>query len=621
MAWIEGNQLALPKENVNAELMKIEGFLSEEEAMYQMARFLRDDLYFTSQFFLGLSLYPFQAIAIKAMMKSDYFLAVWGRGMSKTMTAAVYCIFEALFNPGIQIGVVSKTYRQAKMILQKIQEIISKPGAKIFESCIGRIKEGNDVCYIEIGKSRIVILPTGDGEKLRGFRFQRLVVDEFLLMPEKIFTEVLMPMLAVVTNPTERDDVEFAETELIEAGVMKEEERTIWPNNKVILLSSASYKFDYLYKVYKKYEQNILEANPKKKGVARNAIMHFCHTCAPDKLYDKNNVEQAKSTLSHAQFQREYEAVFSDDSGSYFKITKMNECSYPDGEGIAVKVVGSPDESYILSLDPAWSESDSSDDFAMHLIKLHPENNTGTVCHSYAVPGLSMKKHIAYFHYLLTSFNIVAIVADFMGGVQFVSAANESELFKKSKINIKSIDVDIENQEDYKDSLRAYMGQYNLAEKRICFFRKPSTNWIRSANEMLQSQFDHKRLWFASRALNIDAFNGLEDKIKIDTLTFMRGEGENEKNLRAKMLDLVDVIYDNILMTKNQCASIEVTTNPQGSQSFDLPPNLKRQTGPSKARKDSYSALVLGNWMMRVWFDATNQPKDETLNTFTPILI
>ena len=465
-----------------------------------------------------------------------------------------------------------------------------------------------------------MILPTGDGEKLRGWRFQRMVIDEFLLMPEKIFTEVLMPMLAVVTNPTERDEIEKMEDHLIAEGAMTEDERTIWPNNKVILLSSASYTFDYLYKVYKQYEKNIIEANPNKKDAARNAIMHFCHTCAPDKLYDKNNVSQAKSTLSFAQFQREYEAVFTSDSGSYFKISKMNECSYEEGSGEMIQVIGSVGSSYILSIDPSWSESDSSDDFAIHLIKLDNEKQIGTVVHSYAVPGLNMKKHIVYLHYVLTNFNIVSIVADFMGGVQFISAANESEIFKKSNLKIKSIDVDIESGEDYRDKLREYISQYNKEDGKICIFRKPSSTWIRSANELLQSNFDHKRIWFGGKIINIDSFAGLEKKIGIKNLTFSKGS-DSEKDERAKMLDFVDNIYDNLLVTKEQCASIEVSTNPQGSQSFDLPPNLKRQTGPDKARKDSYSALVLGNWMMKTWFDATNQPKEEVVETFVPFLI
>ena len=110
---------------------------------------------------------------------------------------------------------------------------------------------------MEIGRSRITALPLGDGEKLRGFRFQRMIIDEFLLMPEKIFTEVITPFLAVVENPTERQNIHNMESKMIAEGKMTEDERTIWPNNKIIGLSSASYKFEYLYKIYQEYENLI----------------------------------------------------------------------------------------------------------------------------------------------------------------------------------------------------------------------------------------------------------------------------------------------------------------------------------------------------------------------------
>ena len=68
---------------------------------------------------------------------------------------------------------------------------------------------------MEIGRSRIHALPLGDGEKLRGFRFQRIIIDEMLLMPERIYNEVIVPFLSVVENPTEREDLTRAEDKLI----------------------------------------------------------------------------------------------------------------------------------------------------------------------------------------------------------------------------------------------------------------------------------------------------------------------------------------------------------------------------------------------------------------------
>ena len=59
-------------------------------------------------------------------------------------------------------------------------------------------------------------------------------------------------------------------------------------------------------------------------------------------------------------------------------------------------------------------------------------------------------------------------------------------------------------------------------------------------------------------------------------------------------------------LTKSECALIQITTSPHGTQTFDLPQNLKRQSGPDKARKDSYSALVLGTWMIKLYYDMKN---------------
>jgi hypothetical protein len=52
-----------------------------------------------------------------------------------------------------------------------------------------------------------------------------------------------------------------------------------------------------------------------------------------------------------------------------------------------------------------------------------------------------------------------------------------------------------------------------------------------------------------------------------------------------------------------------------------LPDNLKRQTGPEKARKDSYSALVLGNWMIKIYYDMMNVEETNVQATFTPMFV
>lgn len=618
MAWEKGHQTLHKKfGNVNQEILETKGFIEEDKAKVLLYKFLKENPSFTSELISGITLFPFQHIAIKAMMETDYFLGIWSRGLSKSFTTGVFAAMDAILNQGVYIGIISKSFRQSRMIFNKIEEISRGPKSAFLSQCITRVNKSNDQWVMEIGRSKIIALPLGDGEKLRGFRFQRMIIDELLLMPEKIINEVILPFLAVVENPTERQKMYDLETKMIEAGKMTEEERHKWPHNKIIGLSSASYKFEYLYKLYQQYENLIL--NPSKQDNAHRVIMHLSYDCAPKQLYDQNLLDQSKATMSEAQFQREFGSVFTDDSSGYFKVSKMAECTIQDGEGQSVEVIGDKSGEYILSFDPSWSESEGSDDFAMHVIKLNAEKKSGTIVHSYALAGANLKKHIIYFHYLYTHFKIKMIVGDYNGGVQFINSCNESEIFKRAGIEIQCIDSDFDDPQNYNADLRAARNQYNEQSKRICILRKPSAPWIRSANQMLQAAFDHKKIWFAGSALDGDYSRQKSATIPIDEITFSKYKDEVDSY--AKQIDFIEHLKDTVDATKVQCALIQLSTTSNGSQSFDLPYNLKKQRNADKARKDSYSALILGNWLMNVYFDMMAAPVQEVQTTFVPMFV
>jgi len=600
-------------------LLEKEGYLDDNEAKILLYKFLRENPSFATELFTGVKLFPFQHMAIKAMMESDYFLGIWSRGMSKSFSTAIFALLDAILHQGVQIGILSKSFRQSKMIFKKIEDIAKSPKATFFAQCITRTSKMNDEWVMEIGQSSIRALPLGDGEKLRGFRFQRMIIDELLLMPQKIFNEVIMPFLSVVSNPTERQEVYDLETQMIKKGKMTESERKRWPNNKIIGLSSASYKFEYLYKLYQQYENLILNENTQ--DGAHRTIMHFSYDCAPKQLYDQNLINQSKATMSDSQFDREFRAVFTDDSSGYFKVSKMAECTLPDGEGQSVEVVGNHNDEYILAFDPSWSESESSDDFAMLLIKLNKDLRKGTVVHSYGLSGANLKTHIKYMAYLLTHFNIVAVVGDYNGGVQFMNSCNESTIFKDFNLKLETIEADLDKPADYQKNLRKLKNQYNKKSKKFVFLRKPSSPWIRAANESLQSSFDRKKIFFAGAAMNDDYNIQRKANVPIKGLKFIRSDNNQSGSAGARMIDLVEHQKDMMDLIKVQCALVQITTSAQGTQSFDLPPNLRRQKGADKARKDSYSALLLGNWMMNVFYDMETYDGDLGETTFTPMFI
>jgi hypothetical protein len=620
MAWETGKQkLKREFKNINQLLLEKEGYLDDGEAKILLYKFLKENPSFATELFTGVKLFPFQHMAIKAMMESDYFLGIWSRGMSKSFSTAIFALLDAILHQGVQIGILSKSFRQSKMIFKKIEDIAKSPKAEFFSQCITRTSKMNDEWVMEIGRSSIRALPLGDGEKLRGFRFQRMIIDELLLMPEKIFNEVIMPFLSVVDNPTERQEVYDLETKMIEQGKMKEEERKKWPNNKIIGLSSASYKFEYLYKLYQQYENLILNENTQ--DGAHRTIMHFSYDCAPEQLYDQNLISQSKATMSDSQFDREFNAVFTDDSSGYFKVSKMAECTIPDGEGQSVEVMGQKNDEYLLAFDPSWSESESSDDFAMLLIKLNREQRKGTVVHSYALSGANLKTHIKYIAYLLTHFNIVAVVGDYNGGVQFMNSCNESTIFKDLNLQLQTIEAELDKPIDYDKNLRKLKNQYNKSTKKFVFLRKPTSPWIRAANESLQSAFDRRKIFFGGAAMNDDYNIQRKAPIPIKGLKFIRNDSNETSSVGARMIDLVEHQKDMMDLIKVQCALVQITTSLQGTQSFDLPPNLRKQKGADKARKDSYSALVLGNWMMNVFYDMEAYDGGSGQATFTPMFI
>ena len=630
MAWVKGCQKErtnFASKELNEKLISLQGNLSEEDAKYYLYLFLRNNITFAAELFLGIKLFPFQALAIKGMMVADYSMFVLSRGASKTYSTAVYILLECILAPKANIGVIAGSFRQAKMIFQKMEDMLSKPEAKMARDCGVKITKGTDMWTMVAGNGRAIALPLANGERLRGFRFNRIVLDEFITIPEKIFTEVILPFLGVIENPDEREELGKLEDKLIEKGEMRESERYVWPNNKLIILSSPSFKFEYMYKLFKKYEALIFNEDASQleedeDGLSDNAyrlIMQMSYDCVPKRLYDANLLKQAKATMSEMQFKREFGAQFVDESDGYFRLSKMAACTIADGDFPAVEVAGNPSDEYIISFDPNWAGNSSADHFAMHVFKVDRLSEKGCLIHSYAIAGVDLKQHMFYFHYLLTHFNIIGICGDYNGGVQFIQACNESKLFQESKIFINVMETEFDKPEQYNDDLLSFKNQYNRKERRYCILRKPSSNWIREANEMLQASIDHKRILFGARAVDSHFEEQRKKSIPINELIWDLGVSRG--NAGEMMIDFIDYQKSNIELTKSECANIEVVSNPQGSQSFQLPQNFRRQKGPNRARKDSYSALVLGNWFLKIFFDAQQtQAVKKPTSTFTPFV-
>jgi hypothetical protein len=614
MSLIPGNQKKKPIVRVNKDLLELTGDLTDKEARISLAKFLRYNLGFTTDLSLGLTLEMYQELTLHSFFNRNYCMLVWGRGCAKSFCAAIYCILKCMFEPGTKILIASINFRTSRRVFNEIEKFLSSPEAALARQCFGLKSKRNDQYEWQVNGGSITAIPL-TGEKIRGIRANVLILDEFLLLPPDIIDNVLIPFLSSPRDVGERIRIRKLEEELIKKGLLHPDNRHIFENtSQMLCLSSASYTFEHLYRVYQQWSELIInpEAQESKEGELPGTyfISQLGYEALPQHMVDQGAIQVAKSGgSSHHSFLREYCARFIDGGDSYFSPKKMHLCTIPDGEYPTTKVIGDSEKKYILAIDPNFSSSKTADYFAMSLIELDEEKKNGILVHGYQAAGSSLQDHIKYFYYLNKNFNIAMIIIDHAGADTFIDAVNNSEYFKgiNRKIGFIDYDSDKEN-EEYSKMLKDCARQYNKDFGTICIKQYFTSHFLMRANSYLQTCIDHKKIWFASRASNHpDILENIFSMNLPMEYIYPRGIGDKADNeYETKKLTVREFIeqQDFIVQdTKDQCANVEVTTTSRGTQSFDLPSHLRKSTSINRARKDNYTTLMLANWGVKAYFD------------------
>lgn len=600
--------------NLNDEYSRLKDTLEDKEAKITLAKFLRSNIGITTELISGIKLWPYQEIVIKGMLNRNFCMNVWGRGASKSFSAAVFCFLQCIFEPKSKILIAGPTFRTARSIFNSIEKITESKGADLLMQAFGAKSKRNDEYDWSINEGSIKAIPLS-GEKIRGFRANVLVLDEFLLLPEDIIKNVLMPFLIVPQDIKERISIREQEDELIRQGVMTEADRMEFKNtSKMIALSSASYTFENLYKTYKEWCDNIYSKEPTS---ATYFVSQLSYEALPPEMIDSSITEEAQNGgASHASFLREYCAQFTDGSDSYFSMKKMEECTLKFEERPHSQIKGDSGKQYILAMDPNMSDSPNADYFAMAILEIDRENKNDVLVHCYAGLG-NLSNHIKYFHYLMTSFNIVYIICDNAGADIFFNTYNESQFIESESQKIKFIDFDSDLEGvEYTKMIQKAKSQYNLENKQIAVTQVFTSTFIRRGNENLQAAIDYKKIWFSSKTVANESFFNEEINKRIpEQLIFV------DDNKDWNKLDLIEHQDMLVYNTKKQCSLVEFTTSSRGSVNFDLPQHLKRSNSPNRARKDNYTALMLAKWGSKCYNDIITTENKIVASGFTPILI
>jgi hypothetical protein len=173
----------------------------------------------------------------------------------------------------------------------------------------------------------------------------------------------------------------------------------------------------------------------------------------------------------------------------------------------------------------------------------------------------------------------------------------QHDVFGKDQ-NIYSVDIDFSDESLFQKT----KGLYNRPTGHIAIcqiFNKK--NWIRDANDALQGDIQHKKMMFGSRITfsDIDREMNMNYDIGIENIEFKSGPDFSNNALKqSEFIDHVEMIVEN---TRKELALIQVKTDAVGNQSFDLPRELRITSGKDRARRDSYTSLLLGNYGRRCY--------------------
>lgn len=142
--------------------------IKQEKIEYgEWTKFLSYYRYYIDKFavdILGINLFPFQRLILRAMARYPNAMLICCRGLGKSWLCAVFMLCMGILYPGMAIGIVSGNGNQARMVIkQKIEgelqknenirrEIESIKTAS--EDCIVKLKNGSSIRAITLGMNQ-----------------------------------------------------------------------------------------------------------------------------------------------------------------------------------------------------------------------------------------------------------------------------------------------------------------------------------------------------------------------------------------------------------------------------------------------------------------------------------
>lgn len=292
--------------------------------MYDLSKLVRE--------IFGITLYGYQLKFLYDCLNHKQVIGSWSRQSGKSVTVAIFSIFEALRTPNGHVVIVAPTDRQSAELFIKISTFLENSPLR------------NEITNFTLREltlkngCRISAYPTGDrGENIRGLTANpALIIEEAAFVPDNIISQVLTPMVAAT-------------------------------NGKIIKISTP-FGQNHFYRSFN---------SPEWKS-----HRYTCWDAITAGHITKEFIERVRNETTSIEFATEYEAEFIPDQDAYFPtaLIQNNVSNHVYATDIITAkqyLQDNPKNEYVLGCDPAGP---GKDDSALVIVEKRFDNGELRVC-------------------------------------------------------------------------------------------------------------------------------------------------------------------------------------------------------------------------------------------------
>ena len=543
-----------------------------EEALPLWVAYYRKFPHIFIKDFFGIELKPFQIYVLYMALNKPNLLIIGSRGIGKTWIIALACIVKGILYPNIKIVVVAGVKSQAFQVLAKIKEIRSMARVDLLQFEIEEFRESMNTQMENVlffGGAYIKVVASSDNS--RGHRANMLILDEFRMIDELVYTSVLRRFL---TTPRV---MPYLSNPKYKHLIGKE-------RNQEIFITSAWYKNSWAYGKYKTFFSNVCELGIN----STYSILSFSYEMAiMNGLLNKEQLleELNEEGFDFATFAMELKSYWSGEiANGYFTYDKLLNCrtlKFPEYPKYCQKELNDKDFTFerkhgevrIVIGDIALMGGKKNDNTILGIIVAYPNQSNQYYIRELRYlekisGGVAIETHSTRIRELYEEYECDYIVLDTNGiGMQvFGDLVREMDMEKTGDV---LPPLGCMNDEEM---------QLLVSDKtapKVIYSFKGSTELNKSANSNLQSKIIRKHI-----RLLVDEIIGDE----------ILSENKKYPEWRKGSGDMLKVLlnpYKQTTLLINEMINLELVDQENIK--------LKEQSGQ---RKDRFSCVVMGNYFI-----------------------